>query len=84
MDILNNLKKFLKDSKLDLEMIENYEKVYKLSKNIQIQKNQNSLFKKDIEPNFMQKKYWSGKFKIIEESEDKGLLISATGTGKHI
>ena len=83
-DILNNFEEiFERLPKLDLEMIENYEKVYKLSKEYsKIQeKNQNSLFKKDIEPNFMQKEALEN-LKLLRESEDKGLLISATGTGK--
>lgn len=83
-DILNNFEEiFERLPKLDLEMIENYEKVYKLSKEYsKIQeKNQNSLFKKDIEPNFMQKEVLEN-LKLLRESEDKGLLISATGTGK--
>lgn len=83
-DILNNFEEiFERLPKLDLEMIENYEKVYKLSKKYsKIQeKNQNSLFKKDIKPNFMQKEALEN-LKLLRESEDKGLLISATGTGK--
>lgn len=83
-DILNNFEEiFERLPKLDLEMIENYEKVYKLSKEYsKIQeKNQNSLFKKDIKPNFMQKEALEN-LKLLRESEDKGLLISATGTGK--
>jgi superfamily II DNA or RNA helicase/HKD family nuclease len=83
-DILNNFEEiFERLPKLDLEMIENYEKVYKLSKEyLKIQeKNQNSLFKKDIKPNFMQKEALEN-LKLLRESEDKGLLISATGTGK--
>ncbi|WP_462425549.1 DUF3427 domain-containing protein [Fusobacterium varium] len=83
-DILNNFEEiFERLPKLDLEMVENYEKVYKLSKEYsKIQeKNQNSLFKKDIKPNFMQKEALEN-LKLLRESEDKGLLISATGTGK--
>ncbi|HBJ79441.1 MULTISPECIES: DUF3427 domain-containing protein [Fusobacterium] len=83
-DILNNFEEiFERLPKLDLEMIENYEKVYKLSKEyLKIQeKNQNSLFKKDIKLNFMQKEALEN-LKLLRESEDKGLLISATGTGK--
>lgn len=83
-DILNNFEEiFERLPKLDLEMIENYEKVYKLSKEyLKIQeKNQNSLFKEDIKPNFMQKEALEN-LKLLRESEDKGLLISATGTGK--
>lgn len=83
-DILNNFEEiFERLPKLDLEMIENYEKVYNLSKEYsKIQeKNQNSLFKKDIKPNFMQKEALEN-LKLLRESEDKGLLISATGTGK--
>ncbi|MCI6032833.1 DUF3427 domain-containing protein [Fusobacterium varium] len=83
-DILNNFEEiFERLPKLDLEMIENYEKVYKLSKEYsKIQeKNQNSLFKKDIKPNFMQREALEN-LKLLRESEDKGLLISATGTGK--
>lgn len=83
-DVLNNFEEiFERLPKLDLEMIENYEKVYKLSKEyLKIQeKNQNSLFKKDIKPNFMQKEALEN-LKLLRESEDKGLLISATGTGK--
>ena len=83
-DILNNFEEiFERLPKLDLEMVENYEKVYKLSKEyLKIQeKNQNSLFKEDIKPNFMQKEALEN-LKLLRESEDKGLLISATGTGK--
>ncbi|MFR3819655.1 MAG: DEAD/DEAH box helicase [Fusobacterium varium] len=83
-DILNNFEEiFERLPKLDLEMIENYEKVYKLSKEYsKIQeKNQNSLFKKDIKPNFMQREALEN-LKLLRESEHKGLLISATGTGK--
>ena len=83
-DILNNFEEiFERLPKLDLEMVENYEKVYKLSKEYsKIQeKNQNSLFKKDIKPNFMQKEALEN-LKLLRESEHKGLLISATGTGK--
>ncbi|MDU1910075.1 DEAD/DEAH box helicase [Fusobacterium sp.] len=83
-DILNSFEEiFEKLPKLDLEMVENYEKVYKLSKDYsKIQeKNQNFLFIKDIKPNFMQKEALEN-LKILRENEDKGLLISATGTGK--
>lgn len=83
-DILNSFEEiFERLPKLDLEMIDNYEKIYKLSKNYSKtqEKNQNSLFKKDIKPNFMQKEALEN-LKLLRESEDKGLLISATGTGK--
>lgn len=83
-DILNNFEEiFERLPKLDLKMIDNYEKIYKLSKNYSKtqEKNQNSLFKKDIKPNFMQKEALEN-LKLLRESEDKGLLISATGTGK--
>lgn len=83
-DILNSFEEvFERLPKLDLEMVENYEKVYKLSKDYsKIQeKNQNSLFIKNIKPNFMQKEALEN-LKILRENEDKGLLISATGTGK--
>ena len=83
-DILNNFEEiFERLPKLDLEMIDNYEKIYKLSKNYSKtqEKNQNSLFKEDIKPNFMQKEALEN-LKLLRESEDKGLLISATGTGK--
>jgi len=83
-DILNSFEDiFERLPKLDLEMIENYEKVYKLSKDYsKIQeKKQNSLFIKNIKPNFMQKEALEN-LKILRENEDKGLLISATGTGK--
>ncbi|WP_373079686.1 DEAD/DEAH box helicase [Fusobacterium varium] len=83
-DILNSFEEiFERLPKLNLEMIDNYEKIYKLSKNYSKtqEKNQNSLFKKDIKPNFMQKEALEN-LKLLRESEDKGLLISATGTGK--
>lgn len=83
-DILNSFEEiFERLPKLDLEMIENYEKIYKLSKNYSKtqEKNQDSLLKKDIKPNFMQKEALKN-LKLLRESEDKGLLISATGTGK--
>lgn len=83
-DILKSFNEiFERLPKLDLEMVENYEKIYKLSKDYsRIQeKNQDLLFKKDIKPNFMQKEALEN-LKILRESKNKGLLISATGTGK--
>ena len=69
--------------KLDLEMIENYEKVYKLSKSYSKaqEKLQSPLFKKEIIPNSMQKEALSNLIEL-RENEKEGLLISATGTGK--
>ncbi|WP_035960427.1 DEAD/DEAH box helicase [Fusobacterium ulcerans] len=69
--------------KLDLEMIENYEKVYKLSKSYSKaqEKLQNPLFKKEIKPNIMQKEALDN-LSELRENEKEGLLISATGTGK--
>lgn len=69
--------------KLDLEMIENYEKVYKLSKSYSKaqEKLQNPLFKKEIKPNIMQKEALDN-LSELRENEKEGLLISATGIGK--
>lgn len=69
--------------KLDLEMIENYEKIYKLSKSYSKaqEKLQSPLFKKEIIPNSMQKEALSNLIEL-RENEKEGLLISATGTGK--
>lgn len=69
--------------KLDLEMIENYEKVYKLSKSYSKaqEKFQSPLFKKEIIPNSMQKEALNNLIEL-RENEKEGLLISATGTGK--
>lgn len=69
--------------KLDLKMIENYEKIYKLSKSYSKaqEKLQNPLFKKEIIPNIMQEEALSNLIEL-RENEKEGLLISATGTGK--
>ena len=66
---------------LTLDIIESYEDIYNLNKKmIKLQKEK---VKKSIEikPNLMQREALKA-FEVLRKTKDKGLLISATGTGK--
>lgn len=83
-DILENFYNiFDRLPKADLEMIENYEKIYNLSKEYRqkYQKKENIFEEKKIIPNIMQKEALKN-LEELRKTSDRGLLISATGTGK--
>lgn len=83
-DILENFYNiFDRLPKADWEMIENYEKIYNLSKEYRqkYQKKENIFEEKKIIPNIMQKEALKN-LEELRKTSDRGLLISATGTGK--
>ena len=83
-DILNNFYSvFDRLPKADWEMIENYEKIYNLTKEYrkkyEIKENISGM--KKITPNLMQREALKN-LDELRKISDRGLLISATGTGK--
>ena len=83
-EILNNfLDIFEKLPKADLKIVEEYEKVYKKIKEYEKERriNQNFLEKKEVTPNLMQREALKN-LDELRKIKDRGLLISATGTGK--
>lgn len=83
-EILNNFYSvFNKLPETDMEAIENYEKIYKLAKEYEkIQRKKQKVFEeKEITPNIMQEQALKN-LEELRKSTDRGLLISATGTGK--
>lgn len=83
-EILNNFYSiFNKLPETDMETIENYEKIYKLAKEYEkIQRKKQKVFEeREITPNIMQEQALRN-LEELRKSADRGLLISATGTGK--
>ncbi len=83
-EILNNFYSvFNKLPETDMETIENYEKIYKLAKEYEkTQRKKQKVFEeREITPNIMQEQALKN-LEELRKSTDRGLLISATGTGK--
>lgn len=88
---VNILEKFYKIfdklPNIDNDYLDKYEKIYRKMKNFEDEKIEfrkdilNSIEKNRIEPNLMQKKALKN-LEDLREKQKKGLLISATGTGK--
>lgn len=62
------------------DCIEDYTKIYEESNKNRLK--QEELTKKVFKPNSMQKSFTNNLIELIEKGEKRGLLISATGTGK--
>ena len=81
-EILNNFYDvFNKIPALDMDSLLEYERVYNLSKEYTKKKKQEIREYKEITPNIMQKQALEN-LNNLRKYERKGLLISATGTGK--
>lgn len=81
-EILNNFYDvFNKIPALDMDFLLEYERVYNLSKEYTKKKKQEIREYKEITPNIMQKQALEN-LNNLRNYERKGLLISATGTGK--
>ncbi|WP_294705057.1 DEAD/DEAH box helicase [uncultured Fusobacterium sp.] len=81
-DILNNFYEiFDKVPRLDISSLEEYEKIYKLTKEYKEKRKQEVKEYRDITPNLMQRQALEN-LKVLRSYEKRGLLISATGTGK--
>ena len=81
-EILNNFYDvFNKIPALDMDFLLEYERVYNLSKEYTKKKKQEIREYKEITPNIMQKQALEN-LNNLRKYERKGLLISATGTGK--
>ncbi len=83
-EILNNFFDiFNRLPKTDLKMVEEYEKIYKAVKEYEKEKikKQNYFERKEITPNLMQREALKNLFEL-RKTKDRGILISATGTGK--
>lgn len=83
-EILNNFFDiFNRLPKTDLKMVEEYEKIYKAVKEYEKEKikRQDYFERKEITPNLMQREALKNLFEL-RKTKDRGLLISATGTGK--
>ena len=81
-EILNNFYNvFNKIPALDMDSLLEYERVYNLSKEYTKKKKQEIREYKEITPNIMQKQALEN-LNNLRNYERKGLLISATGTGK--
>lgn len=81
-DILNNFYEiFDKVPRLDIPSLEEYEKIYKLTKEYKEKRKQEVKEYRDITPNLMQRQALEN-LKVSRSYEKRGLLISATGTGK--
>lgn len=81
-DILTGFENVFNDSiEVDNKFLEEYSEIYQLTKNLNRKKIENKKLTKDIEPNFMQLQALEN-LKNLRNYEKKGLLISATGTGK--
>lgn len=73
--IFNNL------PKLTLDIVDEYENIYNLNKDLIRLQKERVIQNVEIKPNSMQVEALKA-FKILRENKNKGLLISATGTGK--
>lgn len=67
--------------RLEMDSLLEYEKVYNLSKEYNKKRKQETREYKEVTPNLMQRQALEN-LKILRNYEKKGLLISATGTGK--
>lgn len=81
-DILDNFSEiFEKTPRLDMDSLTEYEKIYTLTKEYNKKRKQEVREYKEITPNLMQRQALEN-LKVLRNYESKGLLISATGTGK--
>ncbi|MCX3067208.1 DEAD/DEAH box helicase [Cetobacterium somerae] len=67
--------------KLTLDMVKEYEEIYDLNRKMAKLQKERAIKKIEIKPNSMQVQALKA-FKVLRESKNKGILISATGTGK--
>lgn len=81
-EILNEFNKTFDNlPNLTLNMVEKYEEIYKLNKKIVKLQKQRELENKEIKPNMMQIEALKS-LEELRKERARGLLISATGTGK--
>ncbi|MGL5802366.1 MAG: DEAD/DEAH box helicase family protein, partial [Cetobacterium sp.] len=67
--------------KLTLDMVKEYEEIYDLNRKMVKLQKERAIKNIEIKPNLMQVEALKA-FKLLRENKNKGLLISATGTGK--
>lgn len=67
--------------KLTLDMVKEYEEIYDLNRRMVKLQKERAIKNIEIKPNLMQVEALKA-FKLLREKKNKGLLISATGTGK--
>ena len=81
-DILNNFYEiYNKTPRLDSDFLDKYEKIYMLTKEYNKKRQKEIKEYKEITPNLMQRQALEN-LKVLRNYEKRGLLISATGTGK--
>ena len=81
-DILNNFYEiYNKTPRLDSDFLDEYEKIYMLTKEYNKKRQKEIKEYKEITPNLMQRQALEN-LKVLRNYEKRGLLISATGTGK--
>lgn len=81
-DILNNFYEiYNKTPRLDSDFLDKYEKIYMLTKEYNKKRQKEIKEYKKITPNLMQRQALEN-LKVLRNYEKRGLLISATGTGK--